>query len=123
MNEYPVREKRQICGLQERLFPLRIWAVTGKTYTFAEVVRDTRRFARALRSLGLRKGHLVIVAFQMLPEYGIVAPGIMASGGVFSGAQPAAHESELKKQVEAAGANLSVTNDINYGKVTSKSYA
>ncbi|KAJ6694990.1 LONG-CHAIN-FATTY-ACID--COA LIGASE [Salix koriyanagi] len=142
MNEYSVREKRHIylwfAGAvipvkklgenREKAFYVKEGgldhrAVTGKTYTFAEVVRDTRRFARALRSLGLRKGHVVIVAFQMLPEYGIVAPGIMASGGVFSGAQPAAHESEFKKQVEAAGANLSVTNDINYGKVTSKSYA
>ena len=45
----------------------------------------------------------------MLPEYGIAAPGIMASGGVFSGAK--SHESEYKK--------LIVTKDINYGKVTS----
>ncbi|KAF9686192.1 hypothetical protein SADUNF_Sadunf03G0133000 [Salix dunnii] len=44
----------------------------------------------------------------MLPEYGIAATGIMASGGVFSGAKPAAHESESKK--------LIVTKDINYGK-------
>ncbi|KAJ6346978.1 hypothetical protein OIU76_003634 [Salix suchowensis] len=139
MNEYSVREKRHIyLWFGGAVIPVKklaktdytyadkaafVQAVTGKTYTFAEVVRDTRRFARALRSLGLRKGHVVIVAFQMLPEYGIVAPAIMASGGVFSGAQPAAHESEFKKQVEAAGANLSVTNDINYGKVTSKSYA
>ena len=51
------------------------------------VVRDTRRFARALRSLGLRKGHVVIVALPNVAEYGIVALGIMASGGVFSGAK------------------------------------
>jgi 4-coumarate--CoA ligase len=38
----------------------------------------------------------------------------MASGGVFSGANPAAHESELKKQVQAADAKLIVTNDLNY---------
>ncbi|CAK7336170.1 unnamed protein product [Dovyalis caffra] len=91
--------------------------VTGKSYTYAEVVRDTRRFAKALRSLGLRKGHVVVVALPNVAEYGIVALGIMAAGGVFSGANPTAHESELKKQVEAADAKLIVTNDLNYGKV------
>ncbi|KAH8512885.1 hypothetical protein H0E87_006256 [Populus deltoides] len=58
-----------------------------------------------------------LYADQLLPnvaEYGIVALGIMASGGVFSGANPAAHESELKKQVQAADAKLIVTNDLNY---------
>ncbi|KAJ6702223.1 4-COUMARATE--COA LIGASE-LIKE 1 [Salix koriyanagi] len=92
-------------------------AATGKTYTYAEVVRDTRRFAKALRSLGLRKGHVVVVALPNVAEYGIVALGIMAAGGVFSGANPTAHESELKKQAEAADAKLIVTDDLNYGKV------
>ncbi|KAG6781425.1 hypothetical protein POTOM_014328 [Populus tomentosa] len=40
----------------------------------------------ALRSLGLRKGRVMIVALPNVAEYGIVALGIMASGGVFSGA-------------------------------------
>ncbi|KAJ6713024.1 4-COUMARATE--COA LIGASE-LIKE 1 [Salix purpurea] len=92
-------------------------AATGKTYTYAEVVRDTRRFAKALRSLGLRKGHVVVVALPNVAEYGIVALGIMTAGGVFSGANPTAHESELKKQAEAADAKLIVTDDLNYGKV------
>ncbi|KAJ4850187.1 4-coumarate--CoA ligase-like 1 [Turnera subulata] len=94
-------------------------AVTGKSYTYNEVMRDTRRFAKALRSLGLRKGQVVIVVLPNIAEYGIVALGIMASGGVFSGANPTSHESEIKKQVEAADAKLIVTNDLHYGKVRS----
>lgn len=92
-------------------------AVTGKAYTYAEVVKDTRRFAKALNSLGLRKGNVVIVVLPNIAEYGIVALGIMAAGGVFSGANPTLHESEIKKQVEDADAKLIVTNDLNYGKV------
>ncbi|XP_021663013.2 4-coumarate--CoA ligase-like 1 [Hevea brasiliensis] len=92
-------------------------AVTGKAYTYGELVRETRRFAKALRSIGLRKGHVVIVVLPNVPEYGIVALGIMAAGGVYSGVNPAAHESEIKKQVQAANAKIIVTNDLSYGKV------
>lgn len=92
-------------------------AVTGKAYTYAQVARDTRRFAKALRSLGLRKGQVVIVVLPNVAEYGIVALGIMAAGGVFSGANPTAHASELKKQVDAADAKLIVSYAPIYEKV------
>ncbi|KAK9276022.1 hypothetical protein L1049_005553 [Liquidambar formosana] len=92
-------------------------AVTGKEYTYGQVIRDTRRFAKALRSLGLRKGKVVVVVLPNVAEYSIVALGIMAAGGVFSGANPAAHATEIKKQVEAADAKLIVTNGSIYEKV------
>ncbi|XP_021745127.1 4-coumarate--CoA ligase-like 1 [Chenopodium quinoa] len=92
-------------------------AMTGKEYTYGQVTRDTKRFARALRSLGLRKGHVVIVVLPNMAEYAIVALGIMAAGGVFSGVNPAAHASEISKQVEAADAKLIVTNGTIYEKV------
>ncbi|KAF3431033.1 hypothetical protein FNV43_RR25763 [Rhamnella rubrinervis] len=90
---------------------------TRKQLTYAEVVRNTRRFSTALRSLGLRKGHVVIVTLPNVAEYAVIALGIMAAGGVFSGANPAAHASEIKKQVEAANAKLIVTNAANHEKV------
>lgn len=93
-------------------------AVTGKEYTYGEVVRDVRRFAKALRSIGLRKGRVVVVVLPNVAEYAIVALGIMAAGGVFSGANPAGHASEIKKQVEAADAKLVVTNGAMYEKVS-----
>ncbi|XP_059627296.1 4-coumarate--CoA ligase-like 1 [Cornus florida] len=91
--------------------------VTGKEYTYGQVVRDIRRFAKALRSLGLRKGNVVVVVLPNVAEYAIVALGIMAAGGVFSGANPSAHSLEIKKQVEAADAMLIVTNGATYKKV------
>ncbi|KAJ8773667.1 hypothetical protein K2173_005913 [Erythroxylum novogranatense] len=94
-------------------------AETGKSYTYREVIRDTKRFAKALRSLGLRKGHVVVVVLPNVAEYAIIALGIMAAGGVYSAANPAAHESEIKKQVEAAGAKLIVTNQLAHAKVKS----
>ncbi|KAJ0095625.1 hypothetical protein Patl1_16954 [Pistacia atlantica] len=92
-------------------------AMSGKAYTYGEVVRDIKRFAKALKSLGLRKGRVVIVVLPNVAEYGIVALGIMSAGGVFSGANPTAHISELEKQVEAADAKLIVTNGTVYEKV------
>ncbi|KAH9618258.1 hypothetical protein KSS87_015546 [Heliosperma pusillum] len=92
-------------------------ACTGKEYTYGQVTRDTKRFARALRSLGLRKGHVVIVNLPNVAEYPIVALGIMAAGGVFSGVNPASHASEIAKQAIAADAKLIVTNGTIYEKV------
>ncbi|KAL5552619.1 hypothetical protein UlMin_040020 [Ulmus minor] len=94
-------------------------AVTGKQYTHGEVVRDTRRFAAALRSLGIRKGHVIVVVLPNVAEYAIVALGIMAAGGVFSGVNPSAHALEIKKQVEVADAKIIVSNGANYEKVKS----
>lgn len=93
--------------------------LTGKEYRYGEVARDVRRFAKALRSIGLRKGRVVVVVLPNVAEYAVVALGIMAAGGVFSGANPTGHASEIKKQVEAADASLIVTNGAIFEKVKS----
>lgn len=92
-------------------------SVTGKGYTYRQVKRDVGRFSKALRSLGLRKGRLVVVLLPNVAEYATIALGIMAAGGVFSGANPNGHVLEIKKQVEAADAKLIVTDGSTYHKV------
>ncbi|KAI3730818.1 hypothetical protein L1987_61996 [Smallanthus sonchifolius] len=90
---------------------------TKRSYTHGEVARDVRRFSKALRSLGLKAGHAVVVVLPNVIEYAIVALGIMAAGGVFSGANPSSHSSEIKKQVDLAEAKLIVTDERTYNKV------
>lgn len=92
-------------------------AVTGKKVTYGDVVRDTKRLAKALTSLGLRKGQVMVVVLPNVAEYGIIALGIMSAGGVFSGANPTALVSEIKKQVEASCARGIITDATNYEKV------
>ncbi|VVA93671.1 unnamed protein product [Arabis nemorensis] len=92
-------------------------AVTGKSVTYGDVVRNTKRLAKALTSLGLRKGQVMVVVLPNVAEYGIIALGIMSAGGVFSGANPTALVSEIKKQVEASGARGIITDATNYEKV------
>ncbi|KAL0350811.1 UNVERIFIED_CONTAM: 4-coumarate--CoA ligase-like 1 [Sesamum radiatum] len=92
-------------------------SVTGKGCTYGEVSRDVKRFSRALRSLGLRKGRVVVVLLPNVPVYATIALGIMAAGGIFSGANPSAHASEIKKQAEAADAKLIVTDGSTHHKV------
>ncbi|CAN6855969.1 unnamed protein product [Brassica oleracea] len=92
-------------------------AVTGKSVTYGDVVRDTKRLAKALTSLGLRKGQVMVVVLPNVAEYGIIALGIMSAGGVFSGANPTALVSEIKKQVEASGASGIITDSTNFEKV------
>ncbi|KAL6587557.1 4-coumarate--CoA ligase-like 1 [Orobanche minor] len=92
-------------------------SITGKGHTYREVKRDVGRFSKALRSLGLRKGRVVVVVLPNVTEYATIALGVMAAGGVFSGANPNAHASEIKKQVEAADAKVIVTDGTTYHKV------
>ncbi|XP_002454877.1 4-coumarate--CoA ligase-like 9 [Sorghum bicolor] len=89
----------------------------GQSYTYGEVVRDVARFARALRSVGIRKGHVVVVALPNLAVYPVVSLGIMSAGAVFSGVNPRAVAGEIKKQVEDSEARLVVADAVAYDKV------
>ncbi|KAB8095221.1 hypothetical protein EE612_023058 [Oryza sativa] len=92
-------------------------AAGGRSYTYGEVARDTARFARALRSVGVRKGHVVVVALPNLAVYPVVSLGIMSAGAVFSGVNPRALAAEIKKQVEDSEAKLVVANEVAFDKV------
>ncbi|XP_015691892.2 4-coumarate--CoA ligase-like 9 isoform X1 [Oryza brachyantha] len=89
----------------------------GRSYTYGQVVRDTARFARALRSVGIRKGHVVVVALPNLAVYPVVSLGIMSARAVFSGVNPRALAAEIKKQVEDSEAKLVVANEVAFDKV------
>jgi 4-coumarate--CoA ligase len=89
----------------------------GQSYTYGEVARDVARFARALRSVGIRKGHVVVVALPNLAVYPVVSLGIMSAGGVFSGVNPRAIAAEIKKQIEDSEAKLVVANEVSFDKV------
>lgn len=92
-------------------------ASTGKEYTYEQVVRDTRRFSKALSSLGIRKGNVIVVLLPNVPLYPVIALGIMMAGGVFSGANPQGTSSEIGKQITDSEAKLVVTNNSGHDKV------
>ncbi|CAL5033086.1 unnamed protein product [Urochloa decumbens] len=89
----------------------------GRSYTYGEITRDVARFARALRSVGVRKGHVVVVALPNLAVYPAVSLGIMSAGAVFSGVNPRAAAAEIKKQVEDSEAKLVVASEVAFDKV------
>ncbi|CAN6234571.1 unnamed protein product [Urochloa humidicola] len=89
----------------------------GRSYTYGEITRDVARFARALRSVGIRRGHVVVVALPNLAVYPVVSLGIMSAGAVFSGVNPRAAAAEIKKQVEDSEAKLVVANEVAFDKV------
>jgi 4-coumarate--CoA ligase len=76
----------------------------GRSYTYGEVARDVARFARALRSVGIRKGHVVVVVLPNLAVYPVVSLGVMAAGAIFSGVNPRSLAAEIRKQVDQSGA-------------------
>ncbi|ERN12583.1 hypothetical protein AMTR_s00025p00217630 [Amborella trichopoda] len=92
-------------------------AIGGKEFTYRQVVDGVRDFGNGLKGMGMVKGSVVIVLLPNIAEYPIIALGVMSAGGVFSGSNPLAHPSEVRKQVEDSGAKLIVTNGPCYEKV------
>ncbi|KAL5216132.1 hypothetical protein ABZP36_007533 [Zizania latifolia] len=89
----------------------------GRSYMYGEVVRDTARFARALRSMGIRKGHVIMVVLPSLAVYPVVSLGVMSTGAVFFDVNLRALTAVIKKQVEDSEAKLVVANKGTYDKV------
>lgn len=93
-------------------------ASTGKEYTYDQVYSLTKRFAAGLiQKGGVLKGDVVLVVLPNMAEYPIIALGIMLAGAVFSGSNPAAHVTEIEKQVRDSGARFIVTVSSIYDKL------
>nr|BDR24742.1 acyl-CoA synthetase 5 [Cryptomeria japonica] len=85
-------------------------ASTGKEYTYDQVFSLTKKVAGGLvQTVGVLKGDVVLVVLPNMAEYPIIVLGIMLAGAVFSGSNPAAHVTEIEKQVRDSGAKFLVT--------------
>ena len=80
----------------------------GRSYSYAEVDRLSRDFASFLLAKGLSKGDRVAVMMPNVPQYPVVAAGILRAGMVVVNVNPLYTARELAHQMQDCGARLIV---------------
>ncbi|HEY3316060.1 MAG TPA: long-chain fatty acid--CoA ligase [Bacillota bacterium] len=80
----------------------------GNKLTYAELARYAKRFAAALRGLGVKKGDRVALMAPNCPQYVISYYAILHAGGIIAQVNPMYVESELEHLLKDSGAKVLV---------------
>ena len=80
-----------------------------ETYTFADLKRETNKFANALRSLGVVKGDRVFLFMERVPELYIAIFGILKAGGVAGPLFSAFGPEPVRDRLQDSGAKVLLT--------------
>ena len=84
----------------------------GRTYSYADLHREARRFAAGLRAAGIRPGDRVGLFLPNVPIYVPAYYGAMMAGAVVVNFSPLYTVAELSEQVADSGTRLLVTVDL-----------
>jgi acyl-CoA synthetase (AMP-forming)/AMP-acid ligase II len=82
---------------------------SGRTITYAELVRAVRALAAGLAERGFGKGDALAVYMPNVPEYAIAFHGAARAGGKTTTANPLYTANELTHQLEDSGARMLLT--------------
>ena len=88
----------------------------AREFTYADLGRETNRFANALRGLGIGKGDLVAVLAGRIPELYVTALGTLKNRSVFSPLFSAFGPEPIRTRLELGNAKVLVTTDILYAR-------
>ena len=89
---------------------------TSRDFTYAELARQTSRFANALRAAGVGKGDIVFIFAGRVPELYIAALGALKNGSVASPLFSVFGPEPVKTRMERGGARALVTTRHLYEK-------
>lgn len=84
--------------------PALIDATTGRTLSYAELLRRVRAFAGALRAQGFARGNVLALLAPNSPEYAVAAIGTLWAGGTLTTLNPSYTEREVRSQLLDSGA-------------------
>ncbi len=87
-----------------------------KSFTYADLERETDRFARMLADHGLGKGIKVYSLLGRVPELYIAALGTLKAGGVFCPLYSAFGPEPVRSRLEIGEANVLLVSPRNYEK-------
>ncbi|HTV50700.1 MAG TPA: AMP-binding protein [Steroidobacteraceae bacterium] len=82
---------------------------TGRRLSYAELDLQIGRVAAGLKALGFEPGDTLLMVAPNLPEWPVMALGVLAAGGVMSAANPASSTEELARQMRDVGARFVFT--------------
>jgi acetyl-CoA synthetase len=90
-----------------------------RTLTYAELLREVENCARALRSLGVQKGHAVTLFMPMVPELAIAMLACARIGAIHSVVFSAFSPDALKSRIQDCQSYAVITADLGYhaGKI------
>ncbi|KAI9371237.1 hypothetical protein BJX61DRAFT_548386 [Aspergillus egyptiacus] len=87
--------------------PLYIDAISGKAYTFGDVIQRTKSLSNGLRQvIGLRKDDVVALFSPNTIEYPIACHAVIGSGAILSTTSAALTAIELNAQLKTSGARF-----------------
>jgi long-chain acyl-CoA synthetase len=111
--EYPSVPLTDLMMEAAERFPERT-AVTffGKTMKYRDLLRQSLRFADALKRLGVSKGDRVALLLPNMPQYIVSYYGILFAGGIVVQLNPLHVERELLRHVTDSGAETIVCLDL-----------
>src|SRR5437016_10152142 len=86
----------------------------SRTLTYADVHRETCKFANALRKLGVKKGDRVTIYLPMIPELPIAMLACARIGAIHSVVFGGFSAESLKNRIQDCGSEVVITADGGY---------
>ena len=86
----------------------------SRTLTYADVHRETCKFANALRKLGVKKGDRVTIYLPMVPELPIAMLACARIGAIHSVVFGGFSAESLKNRIQDCGSDIVITADGGY---------
>ena len=86
----------------------------SRTLTYADLCRETCRFANALRKLGVRKGDRVTIYLPMVPELPVAMLACARIGAIHSVVFGGFSAESLRNRIQDCGSDLVITADGGY---------
>ncbi len=83
----------------------------GRDYSFTEIDQLSNRFAHRLIELGIKPGDPVLVVLPNVPQFLVVAYGILKAGGILAAVNPLLTATEIATLASESGARVAVTLD------------
>jgi acetyl-CoA synthetase len=107
---------RHAAGARANQLALRWLGKSGavRDFTYAQLERESNRFANALRELGLGRGDLVAVLSGRIPELYLAALGTLKNRSVFSPLFSAFGPEPIRTRLDIGGARALVTTRSLY---------
>ncbi|PZC84522.1 hypothetical protein B5X24_HaOG204552 [Helicoverpa armigera] len=87
-----------------------VCAVTGRGYTYEQAFKLSNRFGANLRTkFKIRDGDTVAIMLPNIPDYPLVALGILEAGGVITSINPIYTAHEIQRQLKMSASKMIVT--------------
>ena len=89
----------------------------GKSTTYAKMVRNIEQCAKALKTIGIRKGDCVTIAMPNCPQAIYAFYAVNLIGGIASMVHPLSSEKEIEFYLNESNSITVITLDQFYGKI------